>query len=144
MTLKELEVINNVDKIDELISAKDLLNTKDRTLLYGYTCARETFHVYLKNNEIHTVMYNNDYSGDYTKPKNMRELAIKSNYGYVPDKRLYPEACDYEFCRLLKENGIYLPFTNFNENRPEQDFYGYTIEDIEHDLEDIKHDPEYL
>lgn len=130
MTLEELEFVKNTDKIDELISVKDLLNTKDRTLLYGYTCARETFHVYLKNNEIHTVMYNNDYSGDYKKPKDMRELTIKSNYDYVPDKRLYPEACDYEFCKLLKERGINLPFTTFNEERIFQDYYGLTLEDI--------------
>lgn len=130
MTLRELEFLENVNKIDELINAKDLLNTKDRTLLYGYTCARETFHVYLKNNEIHIVIYNNDYSGDYTKPKNMRELAIKSNYDYVPDKRLYPEACDYEFCKLLKERDISLPFTGFNEERTIRDYYGFTLEDV--------------
>lgn len=130
MTLRELEVLENVDKIDELINTKDLLNAKDRTLLYGYTCTRETFHVYLKNNEIHTVIYNNDYSGDCTKPKDMRELAIKSNYDYVPDKRLYPETCDYEFCNLLKERGIRLPFTGFNEERPLRDYYGFTLEDM--------------
>ena len=130
MTLKELELLRNADKIDELINAKDLLNNKDRTLLYGYTCTRETFHVYLKNNEIYTVMYNNDYSVDRTKPKDMRELAIKSNYDYVPDKRLYPETCDYEFCKLLKERDISLPFTGYNEERPSQDYYGFTLEDI--------------
>lgn len=131
MTLKEIEFLEKVDQIDELINEKDLLNTKGRTLLYGYTCARETFHVYLKNNKIYTVMYNNDYSGDYTKPKNMRELAIKSNYDYVPDKRLYPETCDYEFCKLLKKRGINLPFTTFNEERILQDYYGFTLEDIQ-------------
>lgn len=129
MTLKELEFLNSVDKANELIGVSDLLNNKNRTLLYGYTCSRETFHVYLKNNEIHTVMYNNDYSGNYTKPKDMRELAIKSNYDYVPDKRLYPETCDYEFCKLLKEKGINLPFTGFNEERSTQNFYGFTLED---------------
>ena len=46
MTLRELKFLKNVNKIAELINAKDLLNTKDRTLLYGYTCTRETFHVY--------------------------------------------------------------------------------------------------
>lgn len=130
MTLKELEFLENVDKIDELINEKDLLNTKGRTLLYGYTCTRETFHVYLKNNEIHTVIYNTDYSGDYTKPKDMQELTIKSNYDYVPDKRLYPETCDYEFCKLLKERNVGLPFTGYNEERPFRIYYGFTLEDM--------------
>ena len=38
MTLKELEFLKNINKINELITAKDLLNTKDRTLLYGCKC----------------------------------------------------------------------------------------------------------
>lgn len=128
MTLEEFEYLKN---IDELINVKDLAsNTKDRTLLCGCTCAGKTFHVYLKNNEIHAVVYNNDYIGDCTKPRDMKELVIKSNYDYVPDKRLYPEACDYEFCRLLKERGISLPFTFFDKETPIQNYYGFTLEDM--------------
>ena len=130
MTLKELEFLKNINKINELITAKDLLNTKDRTLLYGYMCTRETFHVYLKNNEIHTVIYSRDYSENSIKPKNMREISIKSNANYIPDKRLYPETCDYEFCVLLKERDIYLPFTTYDEKRPLCNYYGFTLEDI--------------
>ena len=66
MTLRELKFLKNVNKIAELINAKDLLNTKDRTLLYGYTCTRETFHVYLKNNEIaNYVILDDEFHNDY-------------------------------------------------------------------------------
>ena len=133
MTKTELELIKNIDKMkDDPICADDLKPfLKDRTLLYGYTCDRCTFHVYLKNMEIHTVIYDNDYSEDKIKPKNMREVCIKSNYDYIPDKRLYPEACDYQFCNLLKNCNMNLPFTSFNEERPIQDFYGFTLEDCQ-------------
>lgn len=127
MTLNELKLLNSVN---DLIKVEDLSDTKDRTLLYGYTCSRKTFHVYLKNNEIHVILYNEDYDEKNVKPKNMRELFIKTNCDYIPDKRLYPEACDFDFCKLLKEKDISLPFTVFNTDRPIQDFYGFTLEDM--------------
>lgn len=85
----------------EMLSAikiKERIINKDRTLLYGYTCNKKNFHVYMKNMKI------------------------------VPDKWLYPEYCDYRFCKLLKNHGIELPFTAYQEERPIKDFYGFTIE----------------
>ena len=102
----------------------------DRTLLYGYTCDRQTFHVYIKDKKIHAVIYCVDYSEESPKPVRMREVKIKSNEDYIPDKRLYPETCDYMFCVLLKSAGIYLPFTGFDKNRSEKNFYGFTLEDM--------------
>ena len=90
-------------ELTKVITASDLINKKDRTLLYGYTCTRETFHVYLKNMKIHVVIYQNYYVCEIVKLKNMREIIVKSNIDYIPDKRLYPEACDFEFCKLLEE-----------------------------------------
>ena len=132
MTKQEMEMIEKIDRIkDTPFSAKDLSPfVKDRTLLYGYTCDRKTFHVYLKNMEIHTVTYNVDHSGNKPRPNNMTEISVLSNRDFVPNKRLYPEACDYAFCKLLKNANIYLPFTSFNENRPKKDFYGFTLQDI--------------
>ena len=121
---------NDINKIDNLISVEDLSNVKDRTLLYGYTFTRDIFHVYLKNGNIHAVIYDTIYGYLMSHPINMLELDIKSNYDYVPDKRLYPEACDYEFCKLLKERNIDLPFVHFNKEREIKDFYGFTLEDI--------------
>lgn len=75
--------------------------------------------------EIHTITYNTNYLT--MTPENLEEIEVKDNFGYVPDKRLYPETCDYEFCKLLKEAGVHLPFTSFNSNRKEEDFYGFTL-----------------
>ena len=129
MNRSEYELIEVLDNVEEsIICAEDLKpHLKNRTLLYGYTCDRATFHVYLKDGKIHIVVYFNDYSSGVVKPKDMFEVIATSNKDFVPDKRLYPEACDYHFCKLLKLRNIHLPFTTWNENRAEQDYYGFTL-----------------
>ena len=129
MNRMEYEMLEDIETEKErVICAEDLgSNMRDRTLMYGYTCARDTFHVYLKNGEIHIVIYDDDYSNRVKKPKNMREVKAESNYDFIPDKRLYPECCDYDFCRLLKLKGIHLPFTCWSENNEPKDFYGFTL-----------------
>ena len=117
-----------------IITADDLLiyGCNNRTLLYGYTCERETFHVYIKDKVIHVVVYNNEYSRGEAIPKNMREITVRSNWNYVPDKRLYPERCDYIFCWMLKRKGIDPPFTTFNEGfNWDGPYCGFTLEDAE-------------
>lgn len=42
----------------------------------------------------------------------------------IPDKRLYPDACDAEFCGLLMRKGALLPFTTFNDKREPKQFHG--------------------
>ncbi len=138
------EKLSEIDKANETVIGIQELRPYiyNRTLLYGYTCERETFHVYIKDQKIYTVVYNTDYSINYEKelgsfmrgdpkPKNMRRIEVNSNRDYVPDKRLYPERCDYHFCRALKERGIDLPFTHWSEEvKPnERDYYGFIMED---------------
>lgn len=111
---------------DTLITGHSLENKQDRTLLYGYTCDRDTWHVYLKKGNIHTVIYRNNLCRNF--PIGLKEVLVKTNQDYIPNKRLYPAACDYEFCKLLKDMDCHLPFTSYDDR--EQDvFYGYTIED---------------
>ena len=121
-----LKILEN--EKESVLCADDLKpHLKYRTLLYGYTCENETFHVYLKDGKIHAVAYFNDYSDDTVKPKNMREIKIENNRDFIPDKRVYPEACDYHFCKLLKLRDIHLPFTTWNEKRAKKDFYGFVL-----------------
>lgn len=93
----------------DLIKGSELKNQESRTLIYGYDLDRNTFHVYLKNGEIMTVMY--DFDGEVTP------VRVDGNFGFVPSKRVYPESCDYEFCMLLRARGVEIPYTTFNENR---------------------------
>ena len=128
------EKLNQIDEEKyKIITADDLRPyLYDKTLMYGFTCERKTFHVYVKNGEIYVVTYNNDYSTDKVRPKNMEQIVVNSNYDYVPDKRLYPERCEYHFCKMLKEKGVHLPFTTWNYDVDNNcKYYGFTLEDME-------------
>lgn len=94
------------------IDAADI-DGPDRTLAYGYTCERLSWHVYLKDGEIHRLvthgsggLVESHYSRTAWDP---REL--------VPDKRVYPESVDAQFARLLLARGVTLPYTTFDEER---------------------------
>ena len=100
-----------------VLSATDLQDKTPRTLLYGYTTARDTFHVYLDPlGCIHVLVY-----CDITRLPLTHTAGpaggVSRNEDYVPDKRLYPERCDAEFCRLLTRVGVTLPFTTFDATR---------------------------
>jgi len=111
----EFDILNDIS----LITINKLKDKSDRTLLYGYTCNRDTWHVYIKNGDIHTIIY---------RPKeNPEERIVRCNFDYVPSKRLYPECCDYEFCRLLNEKGVDLPFTNWQDRAEQKQYWGETI-----------------
>lgn len=133
MTIRDYERLKNLDLIKEKVICGDDLfpYLKDRTLLFGYTLERETFHVYLKDKTIHTIIYKLRYRNDdmVGVPMDMREIFVGSNRDYVPDKRLYPAKCDYMFCTLLKLHDVSLPFTVWTEPTEKSDFYGFTIED---------------
>lgn len=118
MNKEQLQVLSDVTC--KLITASDLKDQTPRTLLYGWICSGDTWHVYIDYNtegdaEIHTVCYYGD---------NMAEIDVKYNAMFVPDKRLYPEYCDYEFCSLLLKHGEHLPFTSYNEPTKTGQFFG--------------------
>lgn len=95
--------------------------TRDpKTLLYGYDCARNTHHVYQDfNGFIYIYVYRpNGLKAESVIAKvDVSEEGIKSLESLIPDKRLYPQYCDYDFCVYLKERGVNLPFTNYTEPR---------------------------
>lgn len=102
------------------IEASELTDQTDRTLIYGYTVGRETFHLYLENGAFNRVIYDGDkvfLAGE----TGVESLALAQ---CVPDKRVYPERCDFEFCRLLKSRDVSIPFTTFDPNVEARAFYG--------------------
>jgi len=116
MNAEQYHDLKDVSEVRRIIAVNDLNDMSDRTLLYGYTCDRDTWHVYLKNNQIISVIYK--------YKKQPERMDIYSNEHYVPDKRLYPECCDYEFCKLFKERGIDLPFTTWTDREEKKTYYG--------------------
>jgi hypothetical protein len=117
MTKDEYEIIRQrLEPSIIKVSIKDLVNRNPRTLLYGYTHARSTHHVYIEEGEIHLLVYSSanseHFSGEFVPT------------GLVPNKRLYPEACDAEFCAFLKQQGVHLPFTTWSDKREPQQYHG--------------------
>jgi hypothetical protein len=119
MNKEQFHDLTNMTEVDRLITAYDLKDRTDRTLLYGYTCERDTWHVYIQRNHIFKVIYN--YKDE------PEQYYVTDNYQYVPDKRLYPECCDYEFCKLLKEREVNLPFTTWQDRTEKKDYWGETL-----------------
>ena len=107
------------------LSASMLRNRVPRTLIWGFDCDRNSFHVYLgDDNQLHIVRY--DYDGfllAYQTEANAEPQA------YVPNKRVYPGACDLEFCRILIDADVRIPFTTF-EARPDETFFGKKREEL--------------
>ena len=87
----------------------------DRTLLYGYDCDRNTWHLYTYGGQVFLYVYNpNEVSASFTNE-------FTSYEEMVPNKRLYPERCDYEFCRfLITEKNVHLPFLRWDEDTAEK------------------------
>lgn len=102
------------------LSAKDLVGKTPRTLLFGYTIDRATWHTYFDGRRIITVLYSPFWP--------IRELEVVQDEDYVPNKRLYVECCDYEFCKLLQDRNIRMTFTTPNFTRESKVFYGDILE----------------
>jgi hypothetical protein len=109
----------------ERLSAKMLHNRRRRTLIWGYDTERHSFHVYIGNDDkLHIVSYTSE---GYLLSHKTEDAA--SPQEYVPNKRVYPAACDVQFCRLLVGADVRIPYTTF-EARPEQDFHGKQLEEL--------------
>jgi hypothetical protein len=97
---------------------------QDRTLLHGYTCDHYTFHVYLKDRQIHRVIYT---LGRLIEHISGVELDVDR---MAPDKRTYPEACDEQFCFLMHFKNQYVSYTNFDPERKPAQFHGKLLEEL--------------
>ena len=107
-------------------------SSPDRTLLYGYDVDRSTWHVYQRDGLIHVIVYTGGLdTGDLVATIRESAAALPATK-LVPNKRLYPDACDFAFCDRLVEAGVHLPFTNFRAERAPAngDFVGLVLEDI--------------
>lgn len=108
------------------IYISDLKNKKSRTLLYGYTDDRYSWHLYLnKDKNFKFIMYSSDYSWNNDTSAIVSILNFEHIITNVQNltarvKRLYPESCDYEFCVLAKQNGMPLNFVHFDVKRQDQ------------------------
>lgn len=107
MNKEEFKILTTSIDSKNLITVDRMVNKEDRTLIHGYTCERHTFDVELIDGVIEVWV-----TPFGEKPK---RVEVKSNHDFVPDKRVYPDQSDFEFCMLLQQSGIDIPFTTFQE-----------------------------
>lgn len=101
---------SGAEEIPPTVSVDELTNQSERTLLYGYTSERATWQVVLLDGKIVRAVWS------YGEEANLEEHSTWQNANrLIPNKRLYPERCDFEFCTLLYSKGILLPFTTFRD-----------------------------
>jgi hypothetical protein len=100
----------------------------DRTLLYGYDVDRRTFHVYQKGGELHLVVYESAYAGHEAVVRRYEHGPTLDIAAVVPNKRLYSEACDADFCEQLVRRGMTVPLLDYNPKREPKQFHGLVVE----------------
>lgn len=101
---------------------------EDRTLIYGYTLGRSAFHAYKKDGELHVLVHD----GEGRLPVCYVHGLWLNPEAFAPDKRAYPEDCDFEFCRLLQSRGVDVCFTTYREFSDNHNaaFKGLTAEEL--------------
>ena len=134
MNLEEYRSIQRIliTKVPPHISIDDLINKTDRTLIFGFDCERRSFHLYLEKCLFRICIYNSNTV--------IRAEIVGTSidvHKCLPDKRIYPESCDYEFVALLilkdaHDNMICLDFDPIQATRRFNGVYmGKTIKDLE-------------
>lgn len=120
MNADQYQALQN-SNFDRLLTADNLADKTPRTLVYGYTCTGDSWHVFLDHDgQIKTVAYSSEKNP-------LQTIDITNNRSFVPDKRIYPQFCDFEFCSLLKSQDVPLPFTFADfEHVKEGPFFGRT------------------
>ncbi len=121
MTEAEYKSLDEVRTSPAVIKGSDLKDQTPRTLLYGYDYDRCSWHVYLDfDGLIHLVRY--DHSDRLMVHET--EETVDANTDYRPTKRSYPEDCDFEFTKLLREADAYPCFTTMAIPSTGGPFYG--------------------
>ena len=111
MTKDELELLKNEINVSPMVNISELPAGYEGTLVYGYTCDRNTVHVYAKAGEIHAVTYN--FDGELLGHSFGKEI-----YGgsCKPNKRAYRQTTQHFFASLLAKKGFELAITEGGEN----------------------------
>ncbi|MGJ4945150.1 hypothetical protein ACQR1W_31635 [Bradyrhizobium sp. HKCCYLS1011] len=108
MTEEQLNALRSVEQKPAMIGP---IGGPARTLLYGYNVDRLSWHVYQLDGWLHHAIYMGDNGRAEFHDCGDKLLASSLS----PNKRLYPEACDFAFCRKLKLLGVHLSFTTYGQ-----------------------------
>lgn len=126
MNEQQVTFLKQLLETTKTVSVWELKNKKDRTLIYGYTTDRHTFHLYLKNEKFFVAIYNHDKT--FLSKQTTETLNVEDCF---PNKRIYPESCDFEFAILLASKNARPTYLAFNPDRFEKvkdlQYHGETI-----------------
>jgi len=125
MNKVQFEQLSNKSSNASSLSVGELAHSTNRTLIWGYTCERHSFHVYLEDAVLHRLIYDHDEQTIDHIHGGMLEIS-----DLIPDKRVYPEASDFEFCNILTNKGFAIPFTSYNEDREPAQYYGKKVDTL--------------
>ncbi len=96
-----------------------------RTLLLGKCRENLTWHIYIAN-DFFIYVYRDDRPVNIEQVVKLRNKEINlEEEVIVPNLLLYSLACDFEFCKALKESGIYLPA--FDDSAVTKTHLGYAL-----------------
>lgn len=109
MTKQELAQLIAQSSATPMVSIAELPKGFEGTLLYGYTCDRNTFHVYVKDEVIHAVTYN--FNEEIITHASGKEVYAGSCF---PDKRVYRQPTQFFFMELLAKKGFTPSVTELN------------------------------
>lgn len=93
MTLDQYNFLCTPSELNNsLITIEDLVDKSER----------DTFIIEIIEREIRKYIIKYGYDTNYIKTL----IPITTNEDYIPNKKIYPERCDYEFCLLLVKRFI--------------------------------------
>lgn len=113
MNRTQFQKLLQQDPDSRMLWAHSILGS-DRTLLFGYTCNRESWHVYLRNRLIHLYVYTGFPGQDPVRYEALEAWDVRE---LIPDKRVYPESTDAGFARAVRRMGIPVPYLLFDDER---------------------------
>jgi hypothetical protein len=109
MTADEFtELIKDRDQ-EPLVYVSDF-DGPDRTLLFGYTCDRTTFHVYLRDG----LIWRLEYHATSLMPLHHASADSFRAVDLVPNKRVYAEATDFQMAQRLQALGVPVAYREFS------------------------------
>lgn len=120
-----------------VVRGSDLADRTPRTLVFGHTSGAEVFHCYLDEDAlIHVVVYKSRTLYRDIAEHQLFFVGVEDTDGIdptkcVPSQVAYPEACDFEFCALLKTRGVDVPFPQMSGSRQyPTPFSGLTLPEL--------------
>jgi hypothetical protein len=125
MNTAEFHYLNSLSLPTSKVSALDLTDQSDRTLLLGCGVDGASFHVYLQGGRIHRMVERFAVSAG-----KIAEFDYKSQVTWArgqqlrPDDIAYPAASDLEFCALLKFRGVRVAYGELKPMTLIGEFYG--------------------